>query len=153
MAAAVPARARQFRDGPGGGARRGQGGRSGRRGGGRQEEAHVGQPRRRRAGGAIARRTGRWAENGLAAVLIGVIGAIVSARDRTTRSSPSLFGLLAVVGCGAVLLFHESGIVMRRRLAAAVEAAALATGRRATSAAARDTAQVLLGPWSTVIHD
>jgi hypothetical protein len=99
-------------------------------------------------GRSIAR---RWscAENGLAAVLIGVIGAIVSASYGWLIVAVG-FGLLAVIGSG-VLLVYESGRVAQRRLVACVEAAALATVVR--ELVSPETVQALRGPWSTVMHD
>ena len=97
---------------------------------------------------AIARRWSR-AENGLAGVLIGVIGAIVSATYGLLIPAIG-FGLLAVVGAG-VLLVYESGSIARRRLIACVEAAALATVVR--ELVSPETVQALRGPWSTVMHD
>lgn len=97
---------------------------------------------------AIADRWSR-AENGLAGVLIGVIGAIVCATY--SLLIPAIgFGLLAVVGA-AVLLLYESGRVAQQRLAACVEAAALATVVR--ELVSPETVQALRGPWSTVMHD
>lgn len=93
----------------------------------------------------------RWnsAENALAGVLIGVIGAIVCAGYGLLIPAVG-FGLMAVVGAG-VLLMYESGRVARRRLAACVEAAALATVVR--ELVSPETVQALRGPWSTVMHD
>jgi len=90
-----------------------------------------------------------WAENGLAAVLVGVIGSIVGA----TNELPALvfaFGLLAVAG-GVVLFLYDSARVTRRRLEAAVGSAALAlvVGDLVSAQAA----QALSGPWSSVMHD
>lgn len=90
-----------------------------------------------------------WAENGLAGVLIGVIGAIVCASAGWLVSAVG-FGLLAIAGAGVVLLY-ESGRMARRRLAACVEAAALALV--VGDLVPAETAQVLKGPWATVMHD
>ncbi len=90
-----------------------------------------------------------WAENGLAGVLIGVIGAIVCAQAGLLVVA-ALFGLLALAGAGVVLLY-ESGRVARQRLAAGVQAAALALV--VGDVVPPETAQTLSGPWSTVMHD
>jgi hypothetical protein len=90
-----------------------------------------------------------WAENGLAAVLIGVIGAIVAATNGL--AAPAIaFGILAVIGAG-VLLLYDSARVTRRRLEAAASSAALAIVVR--DIASVESAQTLKGPWSAVIHD
>ena len=74
-------------------------------------------------GRATARRWG-WAENGVAAVLIGVIGAIVAAQAGLSAAVVA-FGVLAVAGAGVVLLYERSRMA-RDRLAACLEAAVLA---------------------------
>jgi len=93
----------------------------------------------------------RWspAENGLVGVLTGVIGAIVCAQVGLLPVAIVL-GLLAVAGAGVVLLY-ESGRLTRMRLVAGVEAAALALV--VADLVSPETAQVLGGPWSTVMHD
>ena len=90
-----------------------------------------------------------WAENGLAGILIGVIGAIVFAQAGLLLAAAAL-GLLALAGAGVVLLY-ESSRITRYRLAAGVEAAALSlvVGDLITP----EAAQALRGPWSTVVHD
>jgi len=90
-----------------------------------------------------------WAENGLAGVVIGLIGAIVSAQAGVVAAAVA-FGLLALVGAGVILLY-ESSRIARYRLAACVQAAALAlvVGDLLTP----ETAHTLRGPWSTVMHD
>ena len=90
-----------------------------------------------------------WAENGLAAVLIGVLGAIVCATAGLLIPAAG-FGLLAIVGAG-VLLLYESARVARRRLEVGVEAAALALV--VGDLVPPETAHALRGPWSTVVHD
>jgi len=90
-----------------------------------------------------------WAENGLAGVLIGVVGAIVCGMNGLLIPAVA-FGLLAVAGAG-VLMLYESGRIARRRLAACMEAAALAMVVR--DLVTPETAQALRGPWSTVMHD
>jgi len=100
-------------------------------------------------GGLTIGRGWSWAENGLAGVLIGVIGAIVSATYGLLIPAVG-FGLLAMVGAG-VLLLYDSGRIARRRLVACVEAAALATVVR--ELVSPETVQALRGPWATVMHD
>ncbi|OGO54989.1 MAG: hypothetical protein A2Z32_09670 [Chloroflexi bacterium RBG_16_69_14] len=90
-----------------------------------------------------------WAENGLAAVLIGVLGAIVCATAGLLIPAAG-FGLLAIVGAG-VLLLYESARVARRRLEVGVEAAALALV--VGDLVPPETVHALRGPWSTVVHD
>jgi hypothetical protein len=90
-----------------------------------------------------------WAENGLAAVLIGVLGAIVCATAGLLIPAAG-FGLLAIAGAG-VLLLYESGRLARRRLEVGVEAAALALV--VGDLVPPETAHALRGPWSTVVHD
>jgi hypothetical protein len=94
---------------------------------------------------------GLWsrAENGLAGVLIGVIGAIVCATAGLLIPAVG-FGLLAIAGAGVVLVY-ESGRMARRRLAACVEAAALALV--VGDLVPAETTHVLRGPWTTVMHD
>ncbi len=106
--------------------------------------AAIGSP----GGQAIAGRWS-WAENGLAGVLIGVVGAIVCATAGLLIPAAG-FGLLAIVGAG-VLFLYESGRVARRRLTACVEGAALALV--VGDLVPPETAQALSGPWSTVMHD
>lgn len=100
-------------------------------------------------GGQATAGSWSWAENGLAGVLIGVIGAIVCAAAGLLLPAGA-FGLLAIVGAVVVLLY-ESGRMARRRLEACVEAAALALV--VTDLISAETAQVLGGPWTTVMHD
>jgi hypothetical protein len=90
-----------------------------------------------------------WAENGLAGVLIGVMGAIVCAGSGFLVPAIG-FGLLALAGAGVVLVY-ESGLMARRRLVACVEAAALALV--VSDLVSAETAQALRGPWATVMHD
>jgi hypothetical protein len=90
-----------------------------------------------------------WAENGLAAVLIGVIGAIVLGAYGLLWGAIA-FGVLAVAG-GAVLLVYDSGSVARRRLSIAVEGAVLALVVR--DLVDPEVVQSLAGPWSTVMRD
>jgi len=99
-------------------------------------------------GRTIAR---RWssAENGLAGVLIGVIGAIGCAQVGLLAVA-IVFGLLALAGAGVVLVY-ESGRMTRMRLVAGVQAAALALV--VADLVSPETAQALGGPWSTVMHD
>jgi hypothetical protein len=99
-------------------------------------------------GGSIGRRWS-WAENGLAAVLIGGMGAIVGATNGL-QAFAFAFGLLAVVG-GMALLRYDTARATRRRLEAAVGSAALALVVR--DLVSPETAQALRGPWSTVMHD
>lgn len=90
-----------------------------------------------------------WAENGLAAVLIGVIGAIAAANGGFVPVAIA-FGILAALGA-AVLLVVDSARVARRRLRIGVEGAALALVVR--DLVPPDTIQSLSGSWSAVIHD
>jgi hypothetical protein len=106
--------------------------------------AALGSPGGRSIGGSWS-----WAENGLAAVLIGVIGAIVATNAGFVPVAIA-FGVVAAVGAG-VLLVVDSGRVARRRLQIGVEGAALALVVR--DLVPPDTSQSLAGPWSTVIHD
>jgi hypothetical protein len=99
-------------------------------------------------GRSIAARWGS-AENGVAAVLIGVIGAIVTATNGLPAAAFA-FGILAVVGA-AVLLVYDSARVTRRRLETAAGSAALAIVVRDVASA--ESVQALTGPWTTVIHD
>lgn len=90
-----------------------------------------------------------WAENGIVAVGVGVIGVAAS----TGAGQPILaaaFTLLAIAGVVLLLLF-ESRAVTRARLLAAVDAAALAI-------VVRDLLdprafEALHGPWATVMRD
>jgi hypothetical protein len=90
-----------------------------------------------------------WAENGLAAVLTGVVGAIVAGGAGMVMVAVA-FGALAVIGAG-VLLIYDSGNVARRRLAVGVEAAALALVTRDITPP--EIVQALNGPWSAVVRD
>lgn len=90
-----------------------------------------------------------WAENGLAGVIIGVIGGIVSATAGLSIAAVG-FGLLAVAG-GGVLVLYESGRVARQRIKAGVAGAALALV--VSDLIPPETRQSLWGPWSTVMHD
>ena len=90
-----------------------------------------------------------WAEDGIAAVGVGVIGVAVS----SGAGQPILaaaFTLVAIAGVVLLLLF-ESRAVTRARLLAAVGAAALAI-------VVRDMLdprafEALHGPWATVMRD
>jgi hypothetical protein len=106
--------------------------------------AALGSPGGRSTGGNWS-----WAENGLAAVMIGIIGGIVAANAGFVPVAIA-FGVLAAIGA-AVLLAVDSGRVARRRLQVGVEGAALALVVRDLAPA--DTTQSLAGPWSTVVHD
>ena len=100
-------------------------------------------------GGRAISTSWSWAENGLAGVIIGVMGAILSATAGILVATVG-FGLLAVVGAG-VLLLYESGRVSRHRIRAGVAGAALALV--VGDLLAPETRQSLSGPWSTVMHD
>ena len=106
--------------------------------------AALGSPGGRSTGGNWS-----WAENALAAVLIGVIGAIVATNAGFVPVAIA-FGVLAAIGA-AVLLVVDSGRVARRRLQVGVEGAALALVVR--DLVPPDTIQSLAGPWSAVVHD
>jgi hypothetical protein len=89
------------------------------------------------------------AEVGLAALLIGVVGAVVSANIGSIVVSIG-FAVLAVVG-GVLLLFLESRYVRRLRLAMVVSAAVLATVTR--DLIEPETHDLLAGPWRAVMRD
>ncbi len=95
--------------------------------------------------------SGSWssAENGLAGVIIGVVGAILGATAGMSIVAVA-FGMLAVVG-GGVLLLYDSGRVARQRIRAGVAGAALALV--VGDLLPPETRQSLAGPWSTVMHD
>jgi hypothetical protein len=88
-------------------------------------------------------------ENGLAAVVIGVIGAIGSASAGVVTAAAA-FGVLAVVG-GIVLLMRSSGRISRERAGAGVAAAALALV--VGDLISPEARQSLWGPWSAVMRD
>lgn len=90
-----------------------------------------------------------WAENGLAGVVVGVLGATVSAVSGMTTAAV-FFAVLTVAGAG-VLLFVENGLVARARLAACVGAAATALAVR--DLIAPETFETLYGPWASVARD
>jgi hypothetical protein len=90
-----------------------------------------------------------WADNGLAAVLIGVVGAIVATNGGFVPIAIAS-GVLAAAGA-VVLIVVDSGRVARRRLQIGVEGAALALVVR--DLVPPDTIQSLVGPWAAVIHD
>lgn len=90
-----------------------------------------------------------WAENGIVAVAVGVIGVAASAGAGQPILAAA-FTLLAIAGVLLLLLF-ESRAVTRARLLAAVDAAALAI-------VVRDLLdprafEALHGPWATVMRD
>jgi hypothetical protein len=100
-------------------------------------------------GGRATRRSWSGAETALAGLLIGTIGAVVSATSGATVISIG-FAILAVVG-GILLLFLESGYVRRLRLVQVVNAAALATVTR--DVVEPETYALLAGPWLSVMRD
>jgi hypothetical protein len=110
---------------------------------------HAGHAALESPGGSALGHAWSWAENGLAAVLIGIVGAIVAASGDVLPLAIA-FGILAVCGAG-VLLVYDTARVARRRLEAAVEAAALAIV--VADLVPSETSQILRGPWVVVIHD
>jgi hypothetical protein len=90
-----------------------------------------------------------WAESGLAGVVVGVLGAMFSASSGLAIVA-LLFGLLAVAS-GGLLMFVESGLVTRTRLAACVGAAAIALAVQ--DLVEPETFQTLRGPWASVVRD
>lgn len=89
------------------------------------------------------------AETALAALLIGMIGAVVSAGVGATVFSIA-FSIMAVVG-GVLLLFLESGYVRRLRLAQVASAAALAMVTR--DLIPPEAYELLAGPWRSAMPD
>ena len=88
-------------------------------------------------------------ENGIAAVIIGVIGAIGSASAGVVAAAAA-FGVLSVVG-GGVLLLYVSARVGRQRASAGASAAALALV--VGDLISPEARQSLCGPWSAVMRD
>ncbi len=94
---------------------------------------------------------GRWslAEDGIAAVVVGVIGVAVAAG--AGQQIIAVAFALAALGGVVLLVLFESRAVTRARLLAAVDAAALAiVVRDLVDPGAFDT---LHGPWATVMRD
>jgi hypothetical protein len=100
-------------------------------------------------GGISTRSSWASAETALAAVLIGVVGAAISAGVGSSVISIG-FVLVALVG-GILLLFLESGYVRRLRLAQVVSAMALATVTR--DLLEPEAYESLAGPWLSVMRD
>ena len=101
------------------------------------------------AGGRSTDGRTRWAESGLAAVLIGVVGAVVCASNGLTAPAIAL-GILALIGAG-VLFVSDSAAMARRRIAMGVEGEALALVVR--DLVPPETVETLAGPWSAVMRD
>jgi hypothetical protein len=89
------------------------------------------------------------AEMGLAALLIGVVGSVVSANIGSIVVSIG-FAILAVAG-GVLLLFLESRYVRILRLAMVVNAVVLAMVTR--DLIEPETHDLLAGPWRAVMRD
>jgi hypothetical protein len=100
-------------------------------------------------GGRATRRGWSGAETVLAALVIGTIGAVVSANVGATVISIG-FVIMAVVG-GVLLLFLESSYVRRLRLVQVVSTAALATVTR--DVIEPEAYELLAGPWLSVMRD
>ncbi len=90
-----------------------------------------------------------WAENALSALVIGVLGAVVSGLGGVAVLA-LVFGAVALVS-GVVLLFLESAYVRRLRLTSAAATAAL--GLTTRGLIEPGSFELLVGPWRSVVRD